>query len=141
MLVLKQYPVITTFKPLQLEAILSTLNGCDTLCLFPTGFGKSLIYQLPSTMEYGVSLLFSPLCSLLSDQLNILKKLGIKSVWLHSDLSQHEEQSIMNSLNSFVIPYRIILMTPEKYTSSGRIQNVVDNLYRRNVLKRFVFDI
>ena len=118
-----------SFKALQLEAICSTMEGNDSLCLFPTGYGKSLIYQLPASVEYGVSLLFSPLCSLLSDQVNTLNSLGIKSVWIHSGLSELELNGILNSLNSFVVPWRIVLLTPEKYSYSWRIQNVIGEFY------------
>ena len=91
---------VESFRSLQKEAITSTLSGTDTLCLFPTGYGKSLIYQLPAAFEYGVSLLFSPLCSLLSDQLDILGNLGIKSVWISANLSPEELDCILVSLNT-----------------------------------------
>lgn len=131
---------VASFKSLQKEAITSSLSGVDTLCLFPTGYGKSLIYQLPAVMEYGVSFLFSPLCSLLSDQLDTLNRLGIKSVWINAHLSIDELDSILVSLNTYVVPWRIVLLTPEKYTFSWRIQSVVDNLHRRQLIKRFIFD-
>ena len=131
---------VESFRSLQKEAISSTMSSMDTLCLFPTGFGKSLIYQLPAAMEYGVSLLFSPLCSLLADQCMTLNKLGISSVWINSSLSPEELNSILFSLNTYIVPWRVVLLTPEKYTQSLRIQNVVDNLHHRKLIKRFIFD-
>ena len=128
------------FKPLQREAIVSAMSGKDILCLFPTGFGKSLIYQLPATIQYGVTVVFCPLCSLLSDQLAYLQGMGISSVWLHSDLAEDDLNHILVSLNTFVIKWRVVLVTPEKFCFSKRLRNTMENLYRRNLILRFVFD-
>ena len=130
----------STFKPLQLEAVQSSLEHKDTLCLFPTGYGKSLVFQLPAAIEYGISIVFSPLCSLLADQLQILQRLGIKSAWINPDLNESEEALLHNSLSQPVVFHRVILMTPEMFTQSSKVQNTVSNLYRRHLLKRFVFD-
>ena len=127
-------------KPLQFEAIRSTLQNMNVLCLFPTGYGKSLIYQLPATLEYGISIVFSPLCSLLSDQLKELQNRGISSAWLKSNISQEEEEKIYMELNSSVVRLRILLLTPEKYVQSSKVQNVMSELQRRHLIRRFVFD-
>lgn len=104
------------------------------------GFGKSLVYQLPAACEYGVSIVFSPLCSLLSDQFRILQGLGISCIWWQSKLSVAEENRIFTSLNQFIVYPKIVFLTPEKYTNSAKIRSTFANLHKRQLLRRFVFD-
>ena len=138
--VLREHFKIKEFRPRQLEIILNTLQGKDVIALFPTGFGKSLLYMLPSAVQFGVTLVFSPLCSLVSDQERRLNSLGLKTAWLSSGLSDAEEHTILLNLARRLPTYDVIILTPEKYIMSGKIQNSLQCLHQRNLLVRIVLD-
>ena len=85
---LKKYWGHNTFKEKQHETILKILKGEDLLVLFPTGFGKSLCYQIPALMKDGVCLVISPLIALMVDQIRFLKTKNIKSEIVSGNITQ-----------------------------------------------------
>jgi ATP-dependent DNA helicase RecQ len=78
------------FRPLQEAIVQSALAGRDSLVVMPTGSGKSLCYQLPALMWDGLTVVVSPLISLMEDQVSQLRELGIPAAYLNSTLSQDE---------------------------------------------------
>ena len=74
------------FRSGQEEVIDSILNGHDVLAVMPTGAGKSVCYQLPGLMFDGITLVISPLISLMKDQVNALTSMGIRAADLHRSL-------------------------------------------------------
>lgn len=88
--VLKKYWGYDSFRPLQAEIIDSVLNGRDTLGLLPTGGGKSLTFQVPAMLLPGLTVVVTPLISLMKDQVDNLRDRGIRAVCLHSGLSRSE---------------------------------------------------
>ena len=80
------------FRPGQERAIASILSGRDTLVVLPTGGGKSLCYQVPALMTPGLTVVVSPLISLMKDQVDKLDHAGVKAVELNSTLSAKEER-------------------------------------------------
>ncbi|HEX2972600.1 MAG TPA: DEAD/DEAH box helicase, partial [Tepidisphaeraceae bacterium] len=75
------------FRPAQREVIEDVLHGHDVLCVMPTGAGKSLCYQLPAAIEKGLTIVVSPLISLMQDQTQKLREEGLPAALLNSSLS------------------------------------------------------
>lgn len=97
---LKQVFGYDEFRPLQLDVIQNLLNGKDSLAIMPTGSGKSLCFQLPALLFDGLTIVVSPLISLMEDQVMQLQQLGIAAATLNSTLFQADYQAVINQLRS-----------------------------------------
>ncbi len=86
------------FRPSQREVIEDVLGGKDVLCVMPTGAGKSLCYQFPAAVQKGLTLVVSPLISLMEDQVQQLRDEGIPAVCLNSSLSPALRREVMQEL-------------------------------------------
>ncbi|OJD37955.1 family helicase [Diplodia corticola] len=134
------------FRPHQLEAINATLGGKDCFVLMPTGGGKSLCYQLPAVIQTGktrgVTVVISPLLSLMEDQVNHLRKLNIQAFHINGELNQEERQFIMNALRESQAEkfIQVLYVTPEMLSKSQAMINVLKDLHRRQRLARIVID-
>ena len=140
LLTMQKYFGKQSFREQQLEAITKTLQAKHILCLFPTGHGKTIIYQLPAAVEHGVTLIFSPLCSLIADQVNRANSLGIPAVWISSEISKEDENMIYSNLNRRIPRFNLVFITPEKFNASENVRRNLGHMYTRNLLKRIVFD-
>lgn len=99
----------------QQRVIDSVLDGKDTLAIMPTGGGKSLCYQIPAKMLEGITIVVSPLISLMKDQLEKLEELGIRSVQVNSSLNAEEERAALEAIETEAC--EIVFCTPERLVS------------------------
>ena len=112
---LKKYYGYRAFKPIQQKAIESILNGQDTFVVMPTGGGKSLCYQIPALMLDGLTLVISPLISLMKDQVDQLVRLGIRAACMNSMLDEEQYQQLRAQILQNQI--QILYVAPERLRS------------------------
>src|SRR5262245_36241255 len=104
------------FRPKQKEVIDSILMGKHTLALLPTGYGKSLCYQVPSQVLNGVTIVVTPLIALMQDQVNGLIRRGMNNITLlNSSLSPEERDLRMAGIRSGA--YKLVYIAPERFES------------------------
>ncbi|MGL6066254.1 MAG: DNA helicase RecQ [Cetobacterium sp.] len=115
-LVLKKYFGYDEFRKGQEDIIANILDGKNTLALMPTGGGKSICYQIPALMLGGLTIVISPLISLMKDQVDSLKLNGIPATFINSSLSNNECEMIYDSLLKG--EYKIIYVAPERLQNS-----------------------
>ena len=109
---LKRYWGFTEFRPVQLEIIRSALEGRDTLALMPTGGGKSLTYQVPTLAREGLCIVVTPLIALMKDQVQNLRKRGIKALAVYSGMTRQE---ILTALENCIFgDYKFLYISPER---------------------------
>ena len=109
---LKQHFGFTEFRPHQRDLVEAILKGRDVFAALPTGGGKSLCYQLPAVMRDGLTLVVSPLISLMKDQVDGAKEEGIHAAFLNSTLSSDEAKVTWRALASGAI--RLLYASPER---------------------------
>ncbi|KAI7903736.1 P-loop containing nucleoside triphosphate hydrolase protein [Cokeromyces recurvatus] len=136
---------LSEFRPNQLEAINTTLKGEDVFVLMPTGGGKSLCYQLPAIIQryerQGVTFVVSPLLSLMQDQVEqLVNGKGIAAGMLNSTVPVSQKKWIFSDLHKSVPMTQLLYITPELLSKSNQLKNVLDSLYSRNKIARFVID-
>ena len=123
-LVLKTIFGYDEFRPLQKDIITNVLKGHDTLAVMPTGGGKSLCYQLPALIMPGITVVVSPLISLMQDQVASLKTAGIQSAFLNSTQSWEEYCDAVNNIKSGEI--KIVYVSPEGL-ATNRIRELLSS--------------
>jgi ATP-dependent DNA helicase RecQ len=115
--ILKQFWGYDQFRPLQEEIANSVLDGNDTLALLPTGGGKSICFQAPALAKEGMCLVISPLIALMKDQVDNLKKRGIKAEAIFSGMSSHEIDRILgNAIHDKA--FKFLYVSPERLKTS-----------------------
>jgi len=120
--VLKRYWGYDSFRPRQEEIIMSVLDGRDTLGLLPTGGGKSLTFQVPAMVFEGITVVVTPLISLMKDQVDNLRAAGIRAVCLHSGLSRAEHRLALDRCR--LGKAKLMYVSPEKLQSATFIDQL-----------------
>lgn len=110
--VLKQVFGYSEFRDGQKAVIDAALNAQDTLVLLPTGGGKSVCYQIPALVLEGVTIVISPLISLMQDQVAQLQALGVKAAYVNNSLAREEQQRVYQQLHQGLI--KLLYVAPEK---------------------------
>ena len=114
--VLKEIFGFDSFRPGQEEVIRAVLDGRDTLAVMPTGGGKSLCYQVPALMTEGLTVIVSPLISLMKDQVDSLLQSSVEeAATLHSGLSPEERWEVEKKMRTGEI--RMLYVAPERLRS------------------------
>lgn len=112
--ILKKFYGYNDFRPGQQKVVQSILSGQDTVAIMPTGAGKSVCFQIPALLFSGVTLVVSPLISLMKDQVDSLRQIGISAVYINSSVSRAE---LMENLRGIAAGfYKIIYIAPERLT-------------------------
>jgi len=109
----------------QEEVIRSVMEGKDTLAIMPTGGGKSLCYQLPGSQLPGMTVIVSPLISLMKDQVDKLQELGIDAAQVNSTLSAGEEREVLEQIGSEQREF--VFVTPERLTQPEFLKTLSAN--------------
>lgn len=110
--VLKEYFGHSEFRQGQEKIVDCLLSGKDALCIMPTGAGKSICYQIPALVFDGVTLVISPLISLMKDQVTSLVQSGISAAYINSSLNQAQYFRVLE--NAALGKYKIIYVAPER---------------------------
>ena len=109
-----------SFRQGQESVINAVLDGRDILAVMPTGAGKSLCYQVPAMLLSGITLVISPLISLMQDQVKALNEAGVDAAFINSSLSEKEmHDTFKNASNG---QYKIIYVAPERLMSEGFVR-------------------
>ena len=119
---LKQSFGFDSFRPLQEEIIRDALAGRDVFALLPTGGGKSLCFQLPALAREGLTVVVSPLISLMKDQVDALTASGVAATFLNSSLKADEARARLHGLYNG--EYRLLYVAPERMMLPGFLANL-----------------
>ena len=111
---------LTSFRPGQAEVIDSVLAGRNVVVVMPTGAGKSLCYQLPAVMLQGLTLVVSPLISLMKDQLEQLEARGIPATLINSTVPELERAERIRRMRAGA--YRLVYVAPERFRSPSFVE-------------------
>ena len=114
-----------SFRPFQKEIIQAVLSGKDTLAIMPTGGGKSVCYQIPALIFSGITVVVSPLISLMQDQVASLEAAGIHSVFLNSTLEWDDYLKVTDEIKNGNV--KIVYISPEGLATT-RIRDLLNGL-------------
>lgn len=121
---LSSYFGYTSFRRGQDETIRHVLDGKDTVCIMPTGGGKSLCYQIPALVFEGTTLVISPLISLMKDQVDTLLQNGISATYINSSISVTEANQRLQLAKQG--HYKLLYVAPERLDSVDFIDQLLD---------------
>lgn len=128
-MILKQYFGYETFRPAQADIIDAILAGQDNLAIMPTSAGKSLCFQVPALLLPGVTLVISPLISLMHDQVTALKEMGIPAILMNSTMTTPEYKQAITYLYQGKV--KLLYVAPER----------LENAYFVNMMKQLTISL
>src|SRR3982751_1446862 len=119
---LKKHFGYSAFRPLQEEIVRDALAGRDVFALMPTGGGKSLCFQLTALLRDGLTVVVSPLISLMKDQVDALQASGVAATFLNSALESGDARSRLRGLHQG--EFRLLYVAPERLMLDGFLENL-----------------
>ncbi|KAJ1692145.1 hypothetical protein LUZ63_008843 [Rhynchospora breviuscula] len=131
---------LSSYRANQREIINAVMSGRDVLVIMAAGGGKSLCYQLPAVLRDGITLVVSPLLSLIQDQVMGLKALGIPAHVLTSTTCKEDEKVIYKALDRGIGALKILYVTPEKISKSKRFMSKLEKCYHGGRLSLVAID-
>ena len=112
------------FRPPQIRAVEAVISGRDSLLVLPTGGGKSLCYQVPALIREGLTVVISPLISLMKDQVDALQRRGVSAAFINSTLSVGEVADRMARARDGSL--KMLYLAPERLEAGRTLQRLVD---------------
>lgn len=109
---LRKYFGYESFRPGQAELINAILEGRDVLGVMPTGSGKSICYQIPSLLLHGITIVISPLISLMRDQVDGANEIGIPAAFINTTQTPDEQQQVFDAANAGKV--KLLYVAPER---------------------------
>ncbi|XP_042879108.1 ATP-dependent DNA helicase Q1-like [Penaeus japonicus] len=131
---------ISRLRAHQLPTINATMSKVDAILIMPTGGGKSLCYQLPALISKGITLVVSPLVSLIEDQLMGLKELGVEARKLNASSTREEVNAVHFAMTDAKSPLKLLYVTPEKLAKSKRFMSKLQKMHEMGRFARLAID-
>jgi len=128
------------YRPDQLAVMNASLSGHDCILIMPTGGGKSLTYQLPAVISPGVTLVVSPLLSLMEDQLMALRRLGIQAEMLTGTTDVETKKRVMKDMLDPASNLKLLYVTPEKCSKSKQFMAKLQKMHQTGRFARLAID-
>ncbi len=125
------------FRGPQEDIVTHVIEGGDALVLMPTGGGKSLCYQVPALAREGVAIIISPLISLMQDQVDTLRSLGINAHTYNSTLTLKQKRQVEEELEQGEVKF--LYMAPERLTTGATLE-LLESLYQKDEIALFAID-
>ena len=138
--ILKNVYGFDKLRPFQENVVKEMVANKDVLVISPTGSGKSLCFQLPALIQEGICVVLSPLRSLIYDQVEALKKKGIKCELLNGDLPKTKKYKLFLALQKQYPDFKMLYSTPESLMCNEETKLVFQDLFRRGLISRIVLD-
>ncbi|KAF2160393.1 hypothetical protein M409DRAFT_29239 [Zasmidium cellare ATCC 36951] len=128
-----------SFRPVQREVVTAALEGHDVFLQAATGFGKSLCFQLPAVVDFGITIVISPLLALMNNQINSLRAANIRVETINSTIPVSTKTAILNDLKSGHPLTRLLYVTPE-YCTLDYFRKHLRTVYEQRELARIAID-
>lgn len=131
------------FRPQQRKIVEEAMKGRDIFVLMPTGGGKSLCYQLPAVLSKGITIVITPLLSLMQDQIQSLCSLscgGVPATFLSSQQTLKESRAVHDELNKENPTMKLLFLTPEQLVAGEKLRKTLQKLHQNGQLARLVVD-
>ncbi|KAI7366863.1 ATP-dependent DNA helicase, partial [Hortaea werneckii] len=129
----------TSFRPVQREVIIASLEGRDVFLQAATSFGKSICFQLPAVVDVGITIVISPLLALMNNQLAAMQKAGIKVETINSTTPLRIKNDTLDDLKSGHPRTRLLYVTPE-YCTLDHFRKCLRTVHEQRELARIAID-
>ncbi|GIY16926.1 ATP-dependent DNA helicase Q1 [Caerostris extrusa] len=128
------------FRPHQLSTINAIMSGHDCILLMPTGGGKSLCYQLPAMVLDGITLVVSPLVSLMEDQIMAMEALNLPATLLQGSSTREHVNNVHKEMTTKNPSFKLLYVTPEKLAKSKRFMSKLEKMYQMGLFSLLAID-